>query len=60
MPTFPDLAQRITHAHKQLLVARQDEDAVKQLFWSGERNHLLDEYSARTPNSPEENPVAVK
>ena len=47
MPTFPDLAQRITHAHKQLLVARQDEDAVKQLFWSGERDHLLDEYNAR-------------
>ena len=47
MPTFPDLAQRITHAHKQLQVARQDEDAVRMLFWSGERDHLLEEWSAR-------------
>ena len=47
MPTFPDLASRITHAHKRLQSARQDGDAVSQLFWSGERNHLLDEYSAR-------------
>ena len=47
MPTFPDLASRITHARKRLLVARQDGCAVQQLFWNGELAHLHDEYIAR-------------
>lgn len=51
MPTFPDLAARITHAHKQLQAARQDGCAIKILYWAGERDHLLDEYTARTRGS---------
>ena len=42
-----DLATRSTHARRQLLAAREKGCAVEMLFWRGEMDHLLDEYSSR-------------
>ncbi|MCH9732857.1 MAG: hypothetical protein K0U84_24895 [Actinomycetia bacterium] len=47
MPAHKDLATRIAHAHRQLKAARESGCAVQILFWRGEVDHLLDEWTAR-------------
>lgn len=47
MPTHPDLASRIAHAHDRLKAARQDGCADQIYFWRREVDHLLDELLAR-------------
>lgn len=53
MPTKNADTTRITHAWKRLQGARRQGDGIQQLYWSGELDRQLDEYSATLPSAQE-------